>query len=347
MKKVSFYLVLFVGCFLFISVCTGKDLALEFQAACELESLCWTADFYGASTGETLTFWENGKMLAENEEGDVYEVPITEAVLECETLNAAIIENIMKLTHLRSLFIQFTLASQTSFPIQKLKQLVKLELWIDSENGTAIPIDWAKNIRASKTIRTLSLDFCGDPRFLSNIAKMKRLHSLTLHSDAENILPILLPLKDTLRELDLLSGSEPQAGEVLKYFTQLQVLSLECPAHEKQKIDPFLKAIRHLPLRCLWLFNGQIGFKGEKILREWKSLQEIVLPEDFPDERFASLEQIQIPVQIFQKNGSRDLEMRKKFFRNSRYNEQSRPFRLDADGNYIHWSELRGGIWVN
>lgn len=321
------------------------DLHSEFLAACELETLCTYTNFAEQSMDGSETIWENGKLTLEDKNGMIREVPITNVTVECECLDAKIIKQLMQLKHLHSLSIQLDAVQPSEFHVQELKSLEKFELIVDSEERVIIPKDWAKSIGASQTVRTLQIP--AQSQLIQEVTKMLQLQSLTLDdSDEANVLSLLLPMKNSLRELVIVSKSEPQACNVLGKFTQLQVLSLECRDLEKQNMDSFLEEIRHVPLRCLCLSYGQIGAKGEKILRKWDSLQEVILPESFPDERLKSLEKIQLPILLSQKDGSKKVEMRRKFFRDSQRREMYRPYRLDAQGHYIHWSELRGGIWL-
>lgn len=159
---------------------------------------------------------------------------------------------------------------------------------------------------------------------------------------------MLMPLKDSLRELTVVCKTPPQeAANVLKHFTSLQVLTV-CCFDKTQNLDAFLNDIKHLQLRYLSLCTGEIGEEGEKILRDWESLQEVVLPWNFPDERFQALEKIKIPVMLVyhDKNqkpvDGRKVQMCQKFFKKAHV----RFYRIDKEGNYIHWNELEGGIWM-
>ena len=327
------------------SVGEEMDIHSEFQAACELESLCTYTNFSGQADSDSETVWENGKLTWEDEDGIICEVPITEASVECECLDSKIIKQLMKLKHLRSLSIQLNDVQSSKFHIQELKSLEKFELYIDSEGIVPIPNIWGKSIATSQTIRTLQIP--AQIQLVQEVAKMSQLQSLTLDDSGEtNVLPGILPLKNSLRELVVTSESEPHASEILKNFRHLQVLSLRVFDFRAKNMDGFLDEIKSLPLRCFWLPYGQIGANGEMVLREWGSLEEVMLPKDFSDERFESLEKIQRPIQLSQKDGSKKIELRRKFFRDSLLREMSRPYRLDAQGNYIHWSELSGGIWL-
>ena len=324
-----------------------SELDSEFAAARRLESLCVFADFFGEPDllAGTETEWENGKLTREDKNGKSHKVPITEAMLECESLNAKLIGEILKLKHLRTLSIQFSSLQDVDFPIQELKWLEKLELENTSEKEIAIPKNWAKNIGALPALRTLQIP--DSPELLQEAAKMEKLQSLTVTSlRDEPILPRILPLKNSLRELVLMSEQEPQAGEILKQFTRLQVLSLDCADFENKNLDSFLREIHGLPLRCLWLAEGQIGQDGVDVLLSWDSLQEVMLPKGFSEELFSLLEKEEISVSLSQKDGSRREQRMKKFFRASSSEKMHRDYRLDAQGNYIHWAELHGGIFL-
>lgn len=354
LKEILYVLYILIICwssFVLVSkaATTDFELNLEFRAASELENLCKSVDFYGISCNGYETYWEEGRLTMENENGEVYDVPITDVVLECETLTKEIINYIMQLRHLQSLTIYFSSVTQTQFPIHCLK-LTKLEIHMSPEEEFVFPKSWLKNIGKSPTIHTLNLDISmnDEVAFLREIAKMKQLRSLTLDCDGENLLPYILPLKNTLRELVFTSNAEAKPEETLKEFAQLQVLSITCFDFQTKNIDLFLKGIQHLPIRCLWLTYGKIGQKGEEILCAWDSLQEIGLPNDFPLKRFAILKKIEIPVLLTQRDGSKKIEKRRKFFQGMFIQDDGmlRPYRLDEQGNYIHWADIKSGIWM-
>lgn len=365
MKRFSLLYAFLVFCsFAAVSASMGSELDPEFKAARKLESLCdYTIFDNPAENGN----WENGKFVYEDDEGQSRELLITEAYLECETLNAKIIKQIMKLKHLRVLSIQFCSLQDVEFPVHELKELEELEIQQnffpyeddevdDSSEGESyapaeecsIPKNWCKSIGASRTIRILKIP--AQKQVIQNVLKMPKLQSLTLNSfKGGNLLPMLLPLKDSLRELEVQCEMTPQeAADVLQNFTSLQALALEC-FRMATPCDDFLKAIKHLPLRYLEISTGKIRTEGEKILRDWESLQEVVLPRGYPEERFKSLEKIEVPVLICQMNKEEGkmattpkLQMRQKFFDEV----MPRSSRINKEGNYIHWADIRSGLWM-
>lgn len=223
-----------------------------------------------------------------------------------------------------------------------------------------IPNCWGKSLGMSRSI--ITLDIPSQRPILQEVAKMKQLRTLRLWSSPTgetDLLPVLLPLKDSLRDLTIRNEESPQeAAEVLKQFTSLQALDLHCFDYETN-LDGFLNDIKHLQLRFLGFGSCEIGTEGEKILREWESLQEVILPWDFPAGRFQALEKIKIPVMLvyyykdpktnsIRTDGERKVQMCQKFFKNDiGGGEHSRPYRIDKDGNYVHWNEIHGGIWMS
>lgn len=341
---------------LLASISLGEDTVLEseFQAAHKLEKLCASIELWG---NDSCAEWEDGRLISINDDGDMIVVPVTDAILECECLNKKIIEQIMKLTHLRRLWITYKSAEDADFPVNELKQLEDFEIYPDfsfeikndsQKEENIFPQKWSESIGASRSIINLKIPSLRSS--IQEIAKMKQLMSLTLfdHYEEADKFPLLMPLKDSLRELTVVCKTPPQeAANVLKHFTSLQVLTV-CCFDKTQNLDAFLNDIKHLQLRYLSLCTGEIGEEGEKILREWESLQEVVLPWNFPDERFQALEKIKIPVMLatYDKNQKEDsgrkVQMCQKFFKKAHV----RFYRIDKEGNYIHWNELEGGIWM-
>lgn len=218
-----------------------------------------------------------------------------------------------------------------------------------------IPDRWGKSLGMSRSI--ITLDIPSQRSILQEVAKMKQLKTLNLWPSPTretNLLPLILPLKDSLRDLTIWCEASPQeAAEVLKQFTSLQALDLHCFDSETN-VDGFLNEIKHLQLRFLGFWLCEIGTEGEKILREWESLQEVILPWNFPAERFQALEKIKIPVMLvyyyrdpktnyIRTDGERKVQMCQKFFKE----DHMRPYRIDKDGNYVHWNEIHGGIWMS
>lgn len=362
MKRFPLLLGFLVLCsFALVSASMGSEQDPEFKAARKLESLCDYSSFFNP---EENGDWENGKYVYEDDEGKLQELPITEAALECETLNAKIIKQIMKLKHLRVLSVQFCSLQDVEFPVHELKELEELEILqnffpyeeVDDSSEEELPAPaeerqlpqrWCESIGASRTIRILRIP--AQKQVFQEVLKMPQLQSLTLNNfKGGDLLPMLLPRKDSLRELEIQCEMTPQeAADVLKNFTSLQALALEC-FRMSDPCDDFLKAIKCLPLRYLAISDGKIGPEGEKILREWESLQEVVLPRGFPEERFKALEKIEVPVLLYQLNQDRELdgtqkiEMRQKFFDEV----MLRSSRIDKEGNYIHWAEIHSGLWM-
>ena len=364
-KNLLIYYVLIICYLPFISALKGEDFASEFQAACKLEKLCETVCFSGEEQKDQWPKWEDGKLTLLGDNREKIDVHITEVELECECLNKIIIRQIMKLKYLRTLWITFTRVEDTDFPVYELKQLEELTIsqGADLENllqdegedkehlgkEGLFPQRWCQSIGASRSIIKLSIP--SQSSLIRETAKMKQLRSLELNfspSEEAHLLPLILPLKDSLRELTIWCETDPQeAADVLKQFTSLQVLTLEC-FDRSQNLDGFLNDVKNLQLRFLDLSDGEIGEEGEKVLREWESLQEVVLPRDFPNERFRTLKKIKIPVMLVyydkkkETDGSRKVQMCQKFFKEA----HMRPYRIDKNGNYVHWNEIHGGIWM-
>lgn len=369
-KNLLIYYVLIICYLPCISVLKGKNFASEFQAARKLEKLCETVRFSGEEQEDQWPKWEDGKLTLLGDNREKIDVHITEVELECECLNKIIIRQIMKLKHLRTLWITFTRVEDTDFPVYELKQLEELTIsqGTDLENllqeegedkehlgkECLFPQRWCESIGASQSI--IKLNIPSQSSLIREAAKMKQLRSLELNfspSEETHLFPLILPLKDCLRELTVWCETPPQeVADVLKQFRSLQALTLEC-FDRSQNLDGFLNDVKNLQLRYLALSDGEIGEEGEKVLREWESLQEVILPWDFPNERFQALEKIKIPVMLvyyykdpktnsIRTDGERKVQMCQKFFKE----EQYRPYRIDKDGNYVHWNEIHGGIWM-
>lgn len=418
MKKLLTLFCILTFCML-ASISRGEDTDLEseFQAARLLKKMCWCVDIYGDD--DPGIYWNHGRLTMEDDNGVEIEIPITDVSLDCDCLNKEIIEQIMKLKHLRELRLHFRTVEDTDFPVHELKHLEILDISpgfsldvyggfipdkdeddddeeeddkeeededdeeessdeedesLDEEDFSLeendfaseedddslveycpIPNCWGKSLGMSRSI--ITLDIPSQRPILQEVAKMKQLRTLRLWSSPTgdtDLLPVLLPLKDSLRDLTIRSEESPQeAAEVLKQFTSLQALDLHCFDYETN-LDGFLNDIKHLQLRFLGFGSCEIGTEGEKILREWESLQEVILPWDFPAGRFLALEKIKIPVMLatYDKNQKEDsgrkVQMCQKFFKNDiGGGEHSRPYRIDKDGNYVHWNEIHGGIWMS
>lgn len=422
MKKLLTLFCILAVCML-ASISRGEDTDLEseFQAARNLKKMCWVVDICGDN--DPGIYWNHGRLTMEDDNGVEIEIPITKVSLDCDCLNNEIIEQIMKLKHLRELRVNFTTVEDTEFPVHELKHLEILDISpgfslddyggfipdkdeddddededdeeededdeeessdeedesLDEEDFSLdendfdldedddslvedcpIPDHWGKSLGMSRSI--ITLDIPSQRPILQEVAKMKQLRTLNLGpspTGETDLLPVLLPLKDSLRDLTIWCKESPQeAAEVLKQFTSLQVLDLHCFDYETN-VDGCLNDIKHLQLRFLGFGSCEIGTEGEKILREWESLQEVILPWDFPNERFQALEKIKIPVMLvyyyndpktnsIRTDGERKVQMCQKFFKEDyRGGGHSRLYRIDKNGNYIHWNEIHGGIWMS
>ena len=183
---------------------------------------------------------------------------------------------------------------------------------------------------------------------------MTQLWSLELEGGApippEELRP-LLPLRRSLHELSLtLAESQlPEAGAVLARLEALQVLRIQIrsdPNAEKEetarRVDEFLTKIQNLRLSALHLKGAVPGTAGVALLSGWNSLEECV-PEggnDLP----AELKRVTRTHEFRNRKGKKGPQTVPVFFRDA--NQVFRPGILGPDGNYVHWNELSGGIWM-
>ncbi|MDO4628257.1 MAG: hypothetical protein Q4C70_03660 [Planctomycetia bacterium] len=313
----------------------------EYLAVRELEELCDSVDVYGFGQE---AYWENGRLTVFDDDDNEREIAIPEVWIKCDILSAEIIEKILQLPHLRSLNLQFSSAEDVPFPFEQLKMLEKVEISMMDNEAKTLPTSWGKSLCLSKNVRTLSIYGCS--KLIPEVGKMTQLYSLRIDADDESdILSHILPLKNSLHELILSSSSEPSVGEVLKRFSKIQSLILTS-LDSSSDLDLFLMDIKNLPLRCLWIPYGKIGKDGLSVLQKWKTLEEVILPCDLSQKYSQSLENVRISVALMQKDGSKQTQSVQKFFPYTKMEEISRDERLDAEGNYIHWADVRSDLWL-
>lgn len=113
---------------------------------------------------------------------------------------------------------------------------------------------------------------------LKALAKLPTLESLNIELENDSQLELLLPLKDTIKYLDITGkGITSNAAKTIRQFTKLRSLSVAGTSVD----DRFVAETREMPLDCLVLIHTKVTDACVPDLVAWKSLKEIsVTPLD-------------------------------------------------------------------
>ncbi len=182
-------------------------------------------------------------------------------------------EEIGKSQSLREVWIVVQTPEQLA-AVLRAENLESLTLW----RCGPWPAEGAANAEALRELY-LQDEFYGKHAILSSeslksLAQLPALEELSIELKDDSQLELLLPLKDTLKYLDITGeGITSDAAKTIRQFTKLRSLSVSGTSVD----DRFVSEIKEMPLDCLVLVHTKVTDDCVPHLTAWESLKEVAV----------------------------------------------------------------------